>query len=280
MVPSPDKEKLKNLVNASGYLLQLRVEQDVRDLERENGWSVAVTEQPWRHPHSGAEGFLDLVLDRYGVHTLAVECKRPRDAQWVFLVPEGKSANVTRVRWYWEINRKRPAGDWFNLYLSPPSYESAFCVVRGSGERDVGLLERICSHLCAGIEALAWQQAQLFTNPDDPHYWFLAPVIVTTAELYVCKVEPARVSLAEGELSDPAFERVPWIRFRKTLSPLSRPTPGARNIGEASKGHERTVIVVNAAEFIPTLKQWNPNRVADESYPWTAALALPEEPAG
>lgn len=53
------------------------------------GWKVISREHAWRNAESGADGFIDIVLgnDVEDNQRFVIECKRPRDASWIFLIP-------------------------------------------------------------------------------------------------------------------------------------------------------------------------------------------------
>jgi hypothetical protein len=60
-------KSLLNLVNAAGYLLQLRIEHEVETNEKLKGDLVKVIcrEHRWLDPITGTENFIDLVLGHY-----------------------------------------------------------------------------------------------------------------------------------------------------------------------------------------------------------------------
>ena len=91
--------------NRSGFVLQLGLETEVRRTMSAHGYGVVAREVPWRGSE-GEEGFVDLVLENGWVR-LVVECKRVRDASWVFLVPEAggdESRLRAGARWAWVQN--------------------------------------------------------------------------------------------------------------------------------------------------------------------------------
>lgn len=63
------------------------------------GWELHAQEHPWR-AEDGREGFIDIIIrNRRENDRMVLECKRTRDADWVFLVPENGNANSgTRAR--------------------------------------------------------------------------------------------------------------------------------------------------------------------------------------
>src|SRR5688500_9764921 len=81
-----DDEKLLDVVNQSGFPLQIAVEHLVRNTS--GPWRVAYTEHAWRSRDDGAEGFIDLVLASTAQSVyLTVECKKAASAVWLFLNP-------------------------------------------------------------------------------------------------------------------------------------------------------------------------------------------------
>ena len=95
-----DDRELRNLLNASGFAFQLGVERSLDPQIQRGLCRIAATEHPWKHEESGSSGFIDFVVERGVVH-LVVECKRTRDAKWLFLVPTTTAENVSRFRCLW-----------------------------------------------------------------------------------------------------------------------------------------------------------------------------------
>jgi hypothetical protein len=87
MVENSD-EKLMNLVNTSGFPFQIAISNLVKERKDEHGWSVFSSEAPWDNPVTGRSGYIDLILQNsHDTQLMVIECKRVRDARWVFLVP-------------------------------------------------------------------------------------------------------------------------------------------------------------------------------------------------
>ncbi len=59
---SQTSESFLNLVNAQGFLLQLRVEELIRATEQAHGWRILGREHLWIDPRSNEERYADLVL--------------------------------------------------------------------------------------------------------------------------------------------------------------------------------------------------------------------------
>lgn len=268
------EENLRKLVNSSGFLFQLRVEHEILQSFRSHGWQVLTREHAWADAESKVGGFIDLVLENpTNLARIVVECKRPRDANWVFLVPNQMPDDVTRASAQWTSHRVTsdqqlsPMGGWFDFWIIPGSQEAEFCVVRGSGEEDRGMLERLSGNLLVALDCLAREEqairaARKFTSPQ-----IYIPFIVTTAQLEVCRVNPEEISLLDGTIPAGNFEPVPFIRFRKSLTTRLSPNARPRDLKEANEDRERTVFVVNASELTNVLKQWQVRKTID-GYPW------------
>src|SRR5207248_1122711 len=150
---------------------------------------------------------------------LVCECKRSRDANWIFLI-ERDCQTVDRACVHWTRFHERHSADsgWNDFALTTSSYESSFCIVRGKGENDTPLLERLARRVIFATEALAHEESDLVWR-DDEHDWRLyLPVIITTAKLWACRYAPERIELATGIVSDATFEEVSAIRFRKAFT--------------------------------------------------------------
>ncbi len=136
-------------LNASGFLFQMRVEEEVKAGRERHDWAVAAREHPWHHEKSGHSGFADLVLADGGGGRLVVECKRSKRAHWYLIVPADAQSTVRRAPLYWTQDvlvqgvAKGQRLGWGSVQVFPETFESAFCIVRGSGENDQPLLERI-----------------------------------------------------------------------------------------------------------------------------------------
>lgn len=264
---------LSSLVNASGFAFQLTVEHLVRSSHGHH-WRVVSREHPWRDPATGAEGFIDLVLQS-GAVTWVIECKRTRGASWVFLVESDKPEQVDRCRCLWVVGHKsgRCLAGWDDIHQKPDSTESSFCVIRGSGEAAPPLLERIASRLLLATDCLAEQEVRLLTTRSEGSWGVYAPVIVTTAALHVSRIDPRVVSIHDGTVSALESTRVPLVRFRKAFLTREPPRSTATTLGQAAVERERTVLVVSAEALTDVLKsakilrdEWS------DQWPWSAAV--------
>jgi len=155
--------------------------------------------------------------------------------------------------------------DWHNFRFDPPSLESTFCVVRGQGEKDTPLLERLSSSLLRSTESLANEELKL--TKQERKIRIYLPVIVTNAALYAGRFNILDVNLDTGRLAKSDFKEIPFILFRKNLSStVKSESPFTTKLNEINQQNERTVLIINAQELTKIL------RAMDISYklniPW------------
>jgi hypothetical protein len=252
---STDFEKYaRNIADSSGFPLQIRL---AYIANYHSYWKVLLEEHPWSSIEGNLKGFLDLVIIHDQLETMVIECKRVKQAQWVFLVPKINPMMWSRASfldlWYETGLNSYKWGDW---HIDPTSYESQFCAIPGQEQGRRNILERTASELIEAIDALAWEEYQIKKKQGSsapPLKRLYIPVIVTTAELIISFFNPETVSLKDGSLpSDAHFEKVRFVRFRKSLTnkPQTRISPPLpKSSQEAHQVTERTVFIVNAEGF-------------------------------
>lgn len=244
-----EKDPLK-VVNASGFPFQLRVADLVEKTASRHGWRVLAREHPWTDPETGKASFIDLALarDRESVR-LIVECKRAQEGQWIFLLPKTAPPSTERTRCLATFNAKngRKTTEWAECSFEPPSVESSFCVVRGTGEGDRPLLERLAALASRATESFGAQELAVERTGSFDIQTIYVPVIVSNAELFVCRFDPADIDITTGFLppNGVSFETTSMVRFRK---PLTTPIDlsGFEDVGSVNWAAGRTVFVVNA----------------------------------
>ncbi len=233
-----------SLVNPSGFPFQIAVAAHIQSLN--TAWRVIRTEQPWRHPETGRDGYIDLVLENriMSSQRLVVECKKQRgEARWYFLDPQPETYGAS----YLFTKSGSP-----NLFLDhgsfiPASHEAPFCMLPREDPSRRSTLEQLADELLQSIEALALEELQ-----SDPHPTFqYLPVVVTNAQLFLCSADPMTISLTTGSFpEDAAFDLVPFVRFRKTLwSGSTTEAPDFHPRLQPNYSRERTIIVVSAASL-------------------------------
>jgi hypothetical protein len=249
----------RSIADSSGFPLQIKVSNIVDSIQ---GWQVLIEEHPWLSEETNLGGFIDLIIENYQqygenktdkFYVMLIECKRVKQAKWVFLVPETNKMKFTRARlWYSNsINGAWNHFDWVNCQVEPNSYESQFCAIPGMEHGRRNLLERTASELIEATEALARQEHELQKRYPSHHPQFqriYIPIIVTTAELIVSRFETGSISLTDGSLPDNAiFEEVPSVRFRKSLT--TKLTSNQDSIKKVHDDTQRTIFIVNARKF-------------------------------
>ena len=247
-----DKD-LRGIVNASGFTFQLAIEKLIKP--GRYPWEIS-REHHWSDPESNTEGFSDLIVDS-PIITLIIECKRALYAKWAFLVPEGEHllAEGAKCLWVGTAHDQRPVYGIEKFVFSPPSCRSSFCMVRGQGEGQSSILERLGSELVRATNGIAFQWANDVLHRGISNGHFFIPMIVTTAHLFKCRFDPEETSIEDGKLpKETQFEPVPFIRFSKSFSGSHREK--AESLLDLSRLNEQTILVVSASEFSNFLSQF------------------------
>jgi hypothetical protein len=260
---STDFEKYaRNIADSSGFPLQIRIADIVTNHPK---WQIFLEEHPWSI-EGNLKGFSDIIINHnyYEAITMVIECKRVKQAQWVFLLPKlNPSLRSHACLLYLWHDTGLKSYKWRDWQADPTTYESQFCAIPGQEQGRRNLLERTTAELIEAIDALAWQEYQIKKKQEAafvPLNRLYIPVIVTTAELIISSFDPETISLKDGSLPpDANFQKVPFVRFRKSLtnkpqSPISPPLPNSSQ--EAHLTTERTVFIVNAEGFKSFLDQF------------------------
>lgn len=262
------KEKLDRLLNASGFPFQLAIENAVRKSDISGTWKVTGREHPWRLKDT--EGYIDLVLSNGSTH-LVLECKRSRDADWLFLMPDTARQECSHARVCWTDTKphRRSLHGWGESQVYPNSPETEFCVVRGQGEKDTPLLERMAAGLTRATDGLAQQFLEIGLGSRTTHR--LLPVIVTSASLFVSRFSPGRVSLQTGEPNEAEHVGVSHLRFRKSLAGPEPPFEfEPERLEDLADGSKRTVFIVQAAGLVDWLSAFQIS-ASERFSPWVMA---------
>src|ERR1035438_4861357 len=70
-------ERLTELVNQSGFALQIALADAIQKSTKTHGWHVTYAEHAWKDIDQGESGFTDLVVRHSNTGaTLVIECKR------------------------------------------------------------------------------------------------------------------------------------------------------------------------------------------------------------
>ena len=263
-------EALLNLINASGFLFQLRVEQEIKNMQalQLGNWKI-IREHRWVDPIDGTEGFIDLILE-WDIHRMVIECKRVTDATWIFLIPDER-VSMRRARLLWSMLAQSTGkiAEWHDFRLIPESPEAEFCIVRGQGDRDTPMLERVSSLLLRSTESLANEELNHQTEAQREHLVYYS-VVVTNATLRICRFNPSLVNISTGRLEANAadFKEVPFVRFRKNLSSALVGHRSFSDLQKANSENERTVFVINSGQLANTIREWRIPYDQNAPWPW------------
>jgi hypothetical protein len=258
-------EHLTDLVNQSGFPLQMAVEHVVRGLRHDAGemfsWEVIYREHGWQSPE-GDGGFMDLVLQRgaFGPYVLVLECKRVKEAEWLFLVERGAEQPTNDAR-IWITNRRTGQlqfSGYFDVVAEPRSPVSMFCVLDGGNDSRRSMLERIAAEVCTATEALAEEEQGLPAMAALANKLRMyASVIVTNARLVLSRIDPSDIDLASGKTPTAIHTEAPWLRFRKQFSDKAAVPADAPTFTQAAKAKEKSVFIVNVSHLSEFLSEWN-----------------------
>ncbi len=249
-------------INLSGFPLQIGLANAINSSSQDHGWSVLHQEHGWSHEITHESGFIDLVVENhYKTIVLNIECKRPQDSTWQFLLPKPDDEQRSHCKFWATHLSKQNTGyfNWLDLTIEPASYESEFCVVAGQDAKSRPMLERIAATVVSSTEALAQEEAKLLREMSYEKLRVYINVIATTAKLQVCKFDPKNIDLEKGTIVDAEYEDIPYLRFRKQLSPHTK-MPNLSNeqcdYQALAKAKENTVIVIEASKLQSFLKEF------------------------
>ena len=253
-------EKLSEVVNRSGFPLQIGLEHLINETRSSHGWKVIFSEHSWKNSTDNCSGFIDLVIeDQYSTSVLIVESKRVLDTSWIFLVEDTRQLQRRHAKsWLLRyLNGKFTYFGFKELTLEPTTPQSQYCVVDGQDPKSKPMLERICADIVSSVEGFANEEKELHLRDREAFRMYFG-VIVTTAKLKVCLFDPTRISISDGKIQDASFSEVPYLRFRKQLISHYK-VPEHHAVGgypEISRAKESTVFIVNAEAFTQFLKEF------------------------
>ncbi len=235
-------QPLRDQLNRSGIPFQLAVENLIRVEGKKCGVEVVGREIPW------GDGFIDIVAKTSDRLFFAIECKKVEARSWSFLLPDSLRDSETRCRLEWFNGRasKKPGqsrvfcSEW---NMAEPSPESEFCIVPKNNP--IASLEAVCGELLASCHDLLKNDDEIFR---DQQFAAMIPVLVTNANLYVCKFKSDLISIKTGELdiTDGEFTPIDMIRFRKSIvkAPSNPYYAPQMDLSKWAADRERTVFVL------------------------------------
>jgi hypothetical protein len=218
-------------------------------VNRTANWEVRYTNYPvgWEGSHEGA---LDIRADRRiedHLISLLIECKKhnPEFIDWIFFPqpasPEHTVLRLSQVRWqsinppHWEVIVKHTTMPWRSVmadearetrgdYLGYKKQQSEKTKTANRAIQDAAHQVAVATQWIRFEEQRHGIALGATVPAPSPAYKFhhIIPVVVTTANLYLCEFDPAEVDPATGEIP-PAKVRltpVPNLRYEYPI-PLS-----------------------------------------------------------
>ena len=173
-----------------------------------------------------------------------IECKKTESGTWTFLYDQRDKDQSDATVFVASNTGVRLA----RASVSYLSIESKFCVVPGD-RNDRLMLERIGSNVVSATEAIALEESRRLGSTE---YRNCFSVIVTTAALVACLIDPGDIDIASGtiEAGKCALKPVEFVRFTKQLSGGESPPKSPSYSSKPHRGREQTVFVVNSADLI------------------------------
>jgi hypothetical protein len=256
-----DPEVLR-IANDSGFPLQIAVLHSVTAATEGHGWRVLHAEHAWRNPADEQSGFVDLVLcDRHNFARVVIECKRVRNATWLFFNSDG-TTDPRRHCKAWVTHYREGHFDafgWQDVSIDPQTPEAHFCALRGQTTNDKNtLLERVAGELISSTEALALEERDYRReNHESMRMYF--NIIVTTASLKFASFDVRHLAVEDGTLREADIYDVPFIRMRKQFSmrPANLTPADWLRHDDPDYRRENTVFVVQASCINDFLHQFN-----------------------
>jgi hypothetical protein len=256
---------IQERINASGYPLQLHLEELIANTIETHGWRVLVKEHRWVNEETREDGYIDLVLEHaYFQARLCIECKRII-ANWNFLLPTTQENYTQEQVRLLKADLSAKKIYWSKHNLVPATWDVKFCVPDVEGKKDSRTIEKIAGELLLSLESLAHEEQRIWRKnrgdvkiPSKNDVMLYIPVIVTTSKLRIYKFNPNDVNIENGQVgANGSVEDVEFIRFCKNLD-TNIGYSNTENVGdlwEANRENDRTVFVVTSTKFIDFLSK-------------------------
>lgn len=256
-VPTDNEDHTRRkAVDRSGYPLQVALEHQMPQVQNHGGhaWRVLATEVPWRSPSSDTE-YVDAVLQRVPSDRAVVECKRVlRDGgkhpeEWLFMGDKllDSRTGVMRGLSVHLDESQNQVYQWVDVQFSPKTPTAMFAMPREKSGASLRV-DQIARNLVAATEAIARAEPKRAGFQERTYI----PMIVTTAQLYVCSADAGAVNVERGTLPDNhAIRRVDAIRYTKAMqSGIGfRFHRTIQNLSELVLSQQRSVLIVTASKL-------------------------------
>jgi hypothetical protein len=246
-------EKLTELdrLNASGYAFQLAVKQVIE--QSDSDWVVGAVEHPWQDEES--EGYGDIIITNGGMR-IVIECKRVKDTTWQFVstLQNQNFGHTQRFLTFLPEPGRKNHIIWKDYHCDLDAYEAIFSIVRGQANNDdTPMLEKTAKTLLRATEALAVEESKASKD-----LCLYIPVIITSAPIKLCFLDPKKVDISTGTIKNCEFEDVPFVCFRKPIITQFEFETRQRDpfIKYSNLNSERGVYVVNSLSIDKFLKEF------------------------
>jgi hypothetical protein len=256
----------QDIINDSGYPLQLCLEEIINDSWSKHYWNVIAKEHRWINNKTNEEGFIDLILGHKTYsYRLVVECKRLAGS-WNFLLPTQVQDHLTGYIRTLNADYNSKQFYWQKGEFYPRTFESMFCVPEIEGKKDNRTIEKIAGELLLSIESLAKEELNIEIDKKEQAIYkkepypgknlmCYIPIIVTTSKLKVCRFNPKDISSENGELNESKFEDIEFIRFCKNFATdiKTMEIEKIKSLEDSNKQNNRTVFIVQACKLLDFL---------------------------
>lgn len=241
--PSTDDDWTIHALNIHGAFFERWCRHVIAKTPR---WRVKHTNKPvgWEHRHeSSLDVRADLTVDHHLV-SLLIECKKhnPDFIDWIFLPkPSTDPAyplTISQLRWaqrgtQWNVVTKNAALPWTSQ-IADEARETRGDYLKHKGGNKTktanSSISETAMQVAVATKWIAHEEERngnalgtMVPTPTPAHrYHHIIPVIVTTAQLHLCRFDPSDINPATGELPWDKAEltSVPHLRFEYPM-PLS-----------------------------------------------------------
>lgn len=258
-----------SMLNATGFPFQLAVEHLLHEAPRKGNrdfpWTVWTREHAWRHPITGASGFIDNVLLSRASSleptpsVATIEAKRFKAQQpLVFLEPTSPPGGDSTIPVLWVLAAEpSPLFCYVRGGVRGGFERATFCVQPTDQDRQ--LFERTASEMLIAAEGLAAELAtKRLLSTESP--CAVVPILATNLRLELVKAPPSSFNISEGKIFDAEVSEVRAIALVKPLRSEFDSYLHSSDIWDHASSLERAVFVVSAPHLVEFLRSLVPIR--------------------
>jgi len=257
-------EKLKNSLNETGFFLQKKIEEILKD-SKTAGWALKYCDRPFAYPPrngpiKGSEGRVDIIAEKMcsaGLGYSFIECKRanPEYCDWVFFPA------YEQRQFFYSLHNKKSVGCG-SIRISD-FHDSVLCDIgvgikekgtdRGNRKvADANEIEKVCEQTCHALVGVGVTDLSLRSND---HLQFF-PLVITTANLFIAEYDAENIDISNGKIAtvNLQLKSVDWIYFNY---PMPQYLHFANEISP-NFARKATVIIVNSKKAEEFLGKFQP----------------------